>query len=516
MRSKCKNVIQMNSELLDVFLSKIKGFANTKRGTSFYIAFENNLDSILPMAMGKILTAYQIADKNNWTPLAFNQTHYSGMDQIYEAFGVKTVYTLCNIYKYPIEAMKAFFFALVFLLQRPTPEKLISKKYGGILVGDLIYDQWLRDDMSSVTIRTISPFGTALKKVFKAFFLTDIVKGEFQRRSVSMFLAGNFIYTDGVYARIASMLSIPILMYSNEYVMYLYKGNEKSIANSNDDMRQRIKNYIDTHAIEDEKIEVMLRAVYSGSGDWNNREAFFNKKIKDRDAIVERLGLDPKKKNIVIMAHCFSDAPHYSGPLLYRDYYEELEETLKFADQLDNANWLLKAHPARSFYNEDGAVEELYQRCCPRKNVKWFPDEYSAKTLCEFADVLLTIQGTAGVEFACVGVPCVITANAYYDQFGFTKRARSIQELQNLMREAEKIPHLTKQQTNTAGKVLYAYKQLNQEIDDPICNMIRNSYRSFLNDNDAETTNNKLLQEMTSELTQDRLEGSKWVNDDLL
>ena len=306
-------------------------------------------------------------------------------------------------------------------------------------------------------------------------------------------------------------MGIPIIQYSNEYKMYCYEHTESAVVNVNDQQRLRIKRYMASHAISSKEIKKMLEDLYAGKGDWNNQRAFSDKTKDNRITIMRRLDLDVHKKNVVIMAHCFSDAPHYSGPLLYRDYYEELEEVLKYADTLNNVNWLIKAHPCRFDYGEAGTVEEMYQRCCPQKNVKWLPDEYSAEILCEFADVLITIQGTGGIEFACSGVPCIITANPYYDHFGFTKRVYSKQELYQTMTEVEKVLPLTEQQRENACKVLYAYKMLNLKGNDSVCTMIQESYYHYRRNNNAEEANNMMLHLVAEGLTEETIKKSNWI-----
>lgn len=500
----------MDNELLEQLLSKCKTFSR-KNNTGRYVAFENNADGILPMAFGKILAAFQFASEKDMTPLVFNQNRFNEMDRIYHSFGIKTIYTICDMYRYPIELIKALFSAALFLLQKPTPEKLISKHYGGILVGDLVYDEWLRNDDSCVTIRRIAPFPTALKRIVKAFFLVNVVKKEFKKHLICAYLAGNTIYTDAIYCRLAYLMRIPIIQYSNEYEMYCYEHTESAIVNVNDQQRLRIKRYMASHTISSKEIKDMLDDLYAGKGDWNNQRAFLDKTRDDRITIMRKLGLDVYKKNVVIMAHCFSDAPHYSGSLLFRDYYEELEEVLKHADTLDNVNWLLKAHPCRFDYGEAEVVEEMYQRCCPQKIVKWLPDEYSAEVLCELADIIITIQGTGGVEFACSGIPCIITANPYYDQFGFTKHVYSRQELFQVMDEAERILPLTEAQRKSACNVLYAYKMLNQKGNDPVCAMVQESYHYYMKNHNERETNDVMLRLAIANLTEKTLSNSSWI-----
>ena len=60
-----------------------------------------------------------------------------------------------------------------------------------------------------------------------------------------------------------------------------------------------------------------------------------------------------KKKKILFASHAFADAPHASGTFIFKDYYEQFVETLKFAYNSSDTNlWIFKNHPNSRLYGE--------------------------------------------------------------------------------------------------------------------------------------------------------------------
>ena len=82
-------------------------------------------------------------------------------------------------------------------------------------------------------------------------------------------------------------------------------------------------------------------------------------------------------------------------------------------------------------------------------------DSISAESIRNIADVLVTIGGNAGGEFACVGIPSVIAGKTYYSGFDFTKEPRDYNEYEKQLRDIADIAPLTEKQTDTAKSVFY-------------------------------------------------------------
>ena len=166
------------------------------------------------------------------------------------------------------------------------------------------------------------------------------------------------------------------------------------------------------------------------------------------------------------MAHTFTDAVFNYGDLYFRDYYDWLDQTLQIAEGIDNVNWILKPHPTRKAYNEDtDSIEKMYERH-KKPHIFLLPDEISAGSIKELADVLLTIGGNAGAEFACFGIPAVIIGKPYYRQFGFTIEPADKNEYIKRLENIADTGRLSDDQISMARRVYY-YKKKGRRYNKP-------------------------------------------------
>ena len=59
-------------------------------------------------------------------------------------------------------------------------------------------------------------------------------------------------------------------------------------------------------------------------------------------------------------------------------------------------------------YGESDEVQKLFEKY-KSDYMFYFPEEYSGELVKELADVIVTVQGTAGYEYTCFGIPVVLT-----------------------------------------------------------------------------------------------------------
>ena len=124
----------------------------------------------------------------------------------------------------------------------------------------------------------------------------------------------------------------------------------------------------------------------------------------------KRINLDKYKKNfineklnVLISAHCFTDAVHYHGVKnCFIDFYEWLNFIGKLSNKL-NYNWFIKLHP--SDYEKNLDFINLFLKRYPRlilldKDTKNFD-------LIKKIDAVLTVYGSVGREFTLFNIPVI-------------------------------------------------------------------------------------------------------------
>ena len=127
-----------------------------------------------------------------------------------------------------------------------------------------------------------------------------------------------------------------------------------------------------------------------------------------------------------MLAHVFSDAP-ILAPACCTPTTTSLLATLRACAQVSGVQWVVKPHPSASLYGEDGMVEKMVGDAGAR-NVVVCPRDLNTRSLCDCADALVTVHGTAGLEFACLGIPTVLAGRPFYRGFGFTIEPATLEE----------------------------------------------------------------------------------------
>jgi hypothetical protein len=138
--------------------------------------------------------------------------------------------------------------------------------------------------------------------------------------------------------------------------------------------------------------------------------------------------------------------------MLHVDYYKWLEETLNCCAEAKNTTWIVKPHPSCALYGEEDKVNELVYELAA-SNVFMCPADLNTRSLADCADFILTVHGTAGLEYSCLGIPTILAGQPFYSGFGFTYEPKSKEEYSKCIKDAATFPRLTAQQIAQALQV---------------------------------------------------------------
>lgn len=164
--------------------------------------------------------------------------------------------------------------------------------------------------------------------------------------------------------------------------------------------------------------------------------------------------IDTQKKNVVVMSHAFSDSPHVGEGLLFNDYYDFLEKTLIRLNKNTNINCFVKAHPSSYMWNEKGGVESLIE-ANKLDHIHMMPVDLNTNSIADFADIIVTAKGTAGLEFSCLGIPAVTAGKGYYAGFGITLEPESVQLYYDILDSVSDLTNLSDETRQRAMVLLY-------------------------------------------------------------
>jgi len=393
---------------------------------------------------------------------SFSSKHWI---KIYESYNIKRFLFYRN-YSINIRfLLKSLRLTLRFFLKKKNVDDLLKLKCEDIYIGDLIYDTILRNTLKLYTIEKIylKYFGY----IFSAFLRTMIYKKIFNEYNIKYLYTSITTFTMwGILIRVADKYNA-IVIRASRLLMKNFKGLDIC-----EGLRPRES---DVEALKE--IEILGKDldnyfIKRFSGAIHEIDVFKSYKDKtnySKESLCEYLNISINYPFAFIMAHAFADGSHITSidKLLFRDYYVWLIETLKYISQINNVNWIIKPHPLSYFYGETGEVERLVNLYNNNNNLHLTPNDLNTGSIKNIADIIITVSGTAGMEFGCFGVPVIITGHSSYSGFGFTIEPKTVDEYFELLKNILNIPKLTEQQIKNA-KTLAAIMFIYSRTNDPL------------------------------------------------
>lgn len=432
----------------------------------------------------KILFALGMAEKQHANVIAITWRPNDRFKKLLDSYGIIHLNLESLIRKDVVAFVKALYLTTCVLSKREKGEGLKNLVYKGIPVGKSIYEDILRTSELS-TIKT-SLNSVCMKKILHLLWMFNSLDHYLSKYKPLFCITDDLAYHEG-------MQSALFYVHGSKLSNVSWSGLGRVLF---DEKLSTIRwpklsniychDHIDEiHQDEAEKAIVYLEDRFQGKNGRNiDRVAFVGKKVWGRNEGINELGLDPNKKNVVIMAHTFTDAIYNYGDTIFRDYYDWTEQTLCIAGEIDSVNWILKPHPTRKAYHETkDSIEAMYDKY-KKNNIYLLSDEVSSESIKNLADAIITIGGNAGAEYACYGIPVVIVGTPYYKGFGYTIEPRNLQEYRKCLHEISKIKKLNAEQTTTARKVFYLKNcsgKKKREFGDELTQVVTSGYQKMLN-----------------------------------
>jgi hypothetical protein len=298
---------------------------------------------------------------------------------------------------------------------------LVNLRWHEELVGDVVYDQYLagcrkgsvdyRDLRLAkyiyVTLRAVERSRKLLKKILPATVLLSHRVG----------LGAAPI------AVVCEQLDIPIYSYGGgEYGTLVVSTKRKTYEYRA--TTEELAPLLDISPVKFDRIfEAIQEDLFKGLYNADSKLAFANKLYTDRLEFSDVYRLDITKKNIFVMMHAFTDYPHsHFNGMLFDDFRDWFLQTLGFASQHKNVNWIFKQHPAAHFYPVDDVDWQELVNGFTSENLIFMPQgaDFDSRSICYVGDATVTCVGSAGFEFAALaGIPTITAGDNPYATSGF-------------------------------------------------------------------------------------------------
>ena len=340
------------------------------------------------------------------------------------------------------------------------PEDILKIKIEDLFIGDLVYDDILKNEK----LVTIDKLEFKYKKYIDdacKFYLdyTEV----FKKNKIDYYITTHTSYLQfGMISRIAlgfgaivfettdlhaavfkDKKELPTYHTGNRKLIYEYKLELDKNINNRNSLIEKYSRHLNLR-LNSELSQIDVKLAYENKVTYSKEELLNNFKCKNDNKI-----------NIFIVAHVFKDSPHISENLIFKDYYTWLKETIIFLnDYSDKYNCFVKAHPSSKLYGEYDLINEMINKN-GLNNIFLLDEKFSPKSYLSCADLIITCQGTVGIEFSCFGIPILTAGAAFYTNFGFTIDSNSKDEYFQYLKNLEQIKRLNHEQIMMA-KYIYA------------------------------------------------------------
>jgi hypothetical protein len=414
------------------------------------------------------MVAKALEETSGYTPAVLFDDYASGyfqFEEAYRTFNIKRfIYTRNKFLLRAWHGMTGFFVALYYFIIIRKGEQLIPLRYRSIHIGDLIYDDIIKNIPKDYTINSVS--ARHFRFFFEAFYSFGMYESLLKRQPVKYLVATHCVYIKyGVLARLAMYHGAEVFETNDVHLVHYKefdKKNNKSTPSYLGGINEWIQAQLNTLDFTPDKEEWVDKFLYNRfKGNFDQLDinlAFKDKKTYDTEALKKQLNISNDRPLVFLLAHALSDAPHLSKIMIFKDYYDWMAKTMDVAKNIRDVNWIFKPHPAAKLFGEEGFLESMVASYhCDHFYIT--PPDFSTESVKGLAKAILTTQGTAGLEFSCFGIPVIITGRPLYAGFGFTLEPDSAQAYYELLRSIHTLKVPGEESVRMAKKVYYLYEQ---------------------------------------------------------
>lgn len=364
--------------------------------------------------------------------------------------------------RYLLARFSVLFLALQAWFKLKTPRDILDFRVDGIRFGDVIYDNTLVRGYATLKVVDREVLSVLYAFYMHRYMINDIIR---RYRLDSFVVAHTIGMFGGTFARYLVKNGIEVInrVGSHEIVLKKYQATSDIGFYPAKPEAPYFKLLM---GLADDEVIPLADHYLNERHNQNVRhisvELAFSKTKRLFEAsheFCEHYKLDPAKKTIFVMLHAFNDHPHshFSTPMYFRDYFDWFEKTLQIAKTVDSVNWIFKEHPAADMYlTRDVDLDDIFAHLhAPHIRFLNRHADFNALSIRYVADAIVTCLGTAGMEYACLGIPCVLAGEAPYSGFGFTIEPGSLGEYANVLRTIDNLPRLSTDQTKAAKIVMF-------------------------------------------------------------
>lgn len=320
--------------------------------------------------------------------------------------------------------MGLFFKALVIWRGLFSKQQLLELECEKIVIGDLIYDSYLRFKPSP-TVDLKNPY--LLVVIWQALRTFKYAKHYFAERMPIGYLTSYATYIQhGIPVRVAISLGIPVYSFGSLQVF------AKKLEIEDWSHPRSAVNYREDFDHIPNKEEMLNQAreqlLFRISGGVDSATSYMAKSAyaKQSSEVPDVDG------TVVIFLHDFFDSPHVYRWILFPDFLEWICFTVDTLTEM-NIPFFLKPHP-NQIELSSSVIDGLKEKY---PNLSWIPSTITNLQLVEAGmRCAITVYGTVAHEMAFLGVPTIASGDHPHISFDFCYTAVTVEEYREFLRRA--------------------------------------------------------------------------------
>ncbi len=320
-------------------------------------------------------------------------------------------------------------------------ESLLKLEFDGVLVGDLLYEQYIREtqlptifDVTHFVRTTLEP---SVRAIANALTILD-------GSTYSAAIMSHLCYVKfGIVSRFIVHRGGQVYMrkpIQGPYRICLYKNVNEFL--------QRGEGYIETPEIDFAErhfgnqacdiAEENLKQRMSGriSAEKSETYAYLSdKRIYTRTELAEATGTDEKKPNIFVMSQVFWDAVSTTRKTAFHDHYHWIKTTVEAARNIPEANWIFKEHPANDMAPDSWSCHRIIKDYVDQyAHIAYCPSDLTQKNMTDIVDAGICIHDS-GIEFATHGIPVLNPGGGMTSAIGIGMAPKTVADYEECLRQ---------------------------------------------------------------------------------
>ena len=389
-------------------------------------------------------------------------------EKIFKSFGVNE---FINIYKF--FNFKVVFLALLTTFKscilggKFTKFKNLEVIVDGINIGDNIYDNFLRRELVATHRKKTLKY---CLYVYRGCYFYYSSKTALSKLNITDIIVNSKVYTNGILIKACTSISKDVNIWKTEPWSYtrfsISRTNTSKCGNEIPFDRlfkdPYLKLILEKFSVS--RIESLFDESFNEGLSWVEDEPDnVISDVKEFDAYP----YDKKKKNIVLLSHAFNDAVRIANNNIFADYYIWLSETLALLSSNNNINIFVKPHPYEGRYHYKEKANSVVKNVLinnPSIKIFFIDKDIKQDCLFDFADTILTVCGTVGLEAPCFGVPVVTAARGSYYEANTTINSENFSEYKDILANVHLIDKMSRDQIFKA-KAVYVFTNLIRHVD---------------------------------------------------